>query len=141
MKKFIILIISAVLIYSQSCDSIKEPIYETNYKFINETGQNVCIVLFPMDGYFPDSIDFKNSDFKELSFSNIGGKLFPFSSLDSSIVKYNDTTYIEFVRGVNAFDSFLNRDNWNEIENTGYRYYYEFIFNEEDYQEALNNDN
>ncbi len=143
MKKNIIAIIGIVLvIFSGSC--IREYV-TVNSKFItNNSEHTVKIYSYHKGSILDTTVVYAGASLEDrFKFRGKGVDVFiPFDS-DSLLVIFDDTVSITHCREphcatVSVKRSLYEEGNWAHEKNKEYEYHYEYVFTDEDYQEALN---
>lgn len=140
MKKTLFLLVSFILVLN-SC--IKEP-YETTGLYIikNNSSQKIKINIYN-NTIISDSFVLYDAEIKEYKLSGRGGVSTPppFSG-DSVVVCYGDNIKITHLRIDNINipkNNIYYTKSWTGGQVSKYEYKYEYIFTNEDYQEAIDN--
>ncbi len=138
-RNILIFIIFFVPIIFTSCTK-DHPEAITDLIIKNNTGHSIHLKIFlsknPLEYQINklDSTEIKNNGGKG------GGFLFwPFETSDSVMVTFDNIHSIMHYKNENsgAIRSILNFDNWEKLKKQKYYYKYEYKFNKNDYNEAL----
>jgi len=132
--KYIIIAFSVFTLYSCT----EDPETQTEHYIINNSNQEISLRFYKV-GDIQDSVYIESDAFIKYtySFRGIVKRPPPFYS-DSVTVAFNDTTIITHYNSNSIIDrNILVETSWTGGEIDEYQYKYEYIFTDEDYEEAV----
>lgn len=131
MKNIIWLFVFLVFILTVSCS---DPDFYSEYYIRNNSNQKVILII-------KDTIRLEAGDFNMEKFNaRWGVPMPPLFSGDSVIITYNDTVSITHYRveGQGVMHNIWDDKSWKGGQVDDYKYLYEYIITDADYEEALN---
>ncbi len=144
MKKNIIAIIGIVLFVFISACCTGLPHTSVDYLIKNNSGHIIKIHTVGEQGSKIITIGASEQIQERRDFEKRGAGFCPFFYGDSTLITFDDTVFVlhyENEIDQSRYKNVYRDENW-AIKETGkkgeYEYYYEYVFTDEDYQEALN---